>query len=121
MKMRFGDFGKTGDTTGSTVPIRRFNSNQSDTIKLDVQFYEGEFGRMTLIPHVFLPKRVDGTTDKVHLYIADMNYTEISMVRTPRHKELPDLGGGRNGFVDAMFVHSLLNPQAHGACYTSVA
>lgn len=122
MKMRMSDFGKTGDTTSTTVPLRRFNASQDDkTISLDVQFYEGDFGKLALIPHPFLPKRVDGVTDKVHMYLVDMDFVEINMVRNPRHVKLEDRGGGPNGFVDAIFVNSVLNPQAHGCIYTSVA
>ena len=121
-QLRVSDFGRCDESATSTrIPIRQFNSNKSDTMEVSVKFYNSDFGRIKLVPHVSLPKMSNGTSDFVHILGIDSEYTEINEVRAPRFKDLEDRGGGPNGFIDAIFVNNCLNPQAHGAIHATYA
>ncbi len=104
----FSNFARTGEVSSTTAPLRRFVGDQSTSeIKLDVQRYTGDWGTLTLIPHLDLPTKVFGL-------LLDMNQIKLRMVRNARFKELEDRGGGPNGFCDAIMAVGCENPTAHG-------
>jgi len=57
----------------------------------------------------------------VHGYLVDLDAVELNMVQGAQMGTLPDDGSGPRGYVDAIWVHSVLNPQRHGAFYYKTA
>jgi len=146
LKAAFSNFAYSqSNSTNSVMPLRRFNSDASTkTIMLDVTHYESDFGKLKLMPHFDLPNGSSsyatayaaasdnglGRTEaaqkmdaalavslKVYGYLIDLNATELNMVQAPVLQELANDGGGPRGYVDAIWVHSVLNPQRHGMFY----
>ena len=146
LKQAFSNYANyQSNSTNTVMPLRRFNTDASKkTIMLDVTAYESDFGKLKIHPHFYLPNGSSSyatvyaaTSDNglgraaadqkmdaalaasltVYGYLLNMDYTEINMVQAPMMGTLPEQGGGPRGYVDAIWVHSLLNPQAHGMFY----
>ena len=133
-----------GATTGThSVPLRRFTEDaKSKTITLDVTAYEGDFGTIKVMPDFDLnnastsyattyaatadnglgrtaaAQKMDAALlagTRIDWYLLNLDFLEVSMVQAPMMTTLPDNGGGPRAYVDAIFVHCVLNPQQHGA------
>lgn len=146
MKAAFSNYSYSQDNSSNAVmPLRRFNAQASDKqIMLDVTSYSGDFGTIKLHPHFDLPNGSGDYTDvynatsdngygrtagaqkmdaglaaalTVHGYLVDMDMVELNMVKAPTHTQLTNDGSGPRGYVNAIWVHCVLNPQAHGVIY----
>lgn len=105
---QFNNFLKTGDTTSTTVPLRRFTGDASaSNITLDVQTYVGPGGSITLVPHLSLPAKVFGL-------LQDMDYVKLRVARNARFVPLPEDGSGPRGFADIIFAPCDENPTTGG-------
>lgn len=143
LKAQFSNYANYQSNSSNTVmPLRRYNQNAGDkTIMLDVTAYHGDFGKLKLHPHFDLPNASSSyatvyaaTSDNgfgrtaaaqktdaalasslaVFGYLVNLDFTEINMVQAPQMGLLPDDGSGPRGYVDAIWVNCILNPQAHG-------
>jgi hypothetical protein len=99
---------RTGPVTATSAALRRFNFDGKDsTIKLDIQTYESDFGKLRIHTHFSLPTGV-------HALIVDMSAVKLRPVRPPTLKALEYRGGGHRRMIEYIYGLEVSNPQAHG-------
>jgi hypothetical protein len=117
LKRKFTEFTRysTG-TAGAGLSVRTFtNTAESKSIISVVNFFEGDFGTLSLVPSLFLAKDNASTTvQNVRGYVLDMNVVELRYGRRPRYQELEDMGGGPRGLVDTIVALAVGTPRGLG-------
>jgi hypothetical protein len=118
LRRRFSAF-QENITTGSTntLAAARYTTASQDERKYiaTVDVFEGDFGVLEIMPSLFLAKDQAVTAvSNARGYVLDMDDLSLDFNRKPGFKELPDLGGGPRGIVDAIFRLTLGNPLKHG-------
>ena len=91
----------------AATQIRTFSPQSGKKVSLAVDFFEGDFGSVALVPDNFVPAQTDG-------YVLDMDGIEIRYGKMPEVKELPDSGGGPIRMVEAVAALVVYNPLSHG-------
>ncbi len=91
----------------AATQIRTFSPQTGKKVTLAVDFFEGDFGTVALVPDNFMPSQTDG-------YVLDMDGIEIRYGKLPEVKELPDSGGGPIRMIEAVAALIVHNPLAHG-------
>ena len=91
----------------AATQVRTFSPQSGKKVTLAVDFFEGDFGSVALVPDNFMPEQTDG-------YVLDMDGIEIRYGKLPEVKELPDSGGGPIRMVEAGAALVVKNPLAHG-------
>ena len=91
----------------AATQVRTFSPQSGKKVTLAVDFFEGDFGSVALVPDNFMPAQTDG-------YVLDMDGIEIRYGKLPEVKELPDSGGGPIRMVEAVAALVVKNPLAHG-------
>ena len=91
----------------AATQIRTFSPQSGKKVSLAVDFFEGDFGSVALVPDNFMPAQTDG-------YVLDMDGIEIRYGKLPEVKELPDSGGGPIRMVEAVASLVVHNPLSHG-------
>ncbi len=91
----------------AATQIRTFSPQTGKKVTLAVDFFEGDFGTVALVPDNFMPAQTDG-------YVLDMDGIEIRYGKLPEVKELPDSGGGPIRMIEAVAALIVHNPLAHG-------
>ena len=87
--------------------VRFYNAQIADkTISTSVDILSGDYGNIELHLSAFLPTTKTG-------YIIDPEFIEMRTHTAPYFTELPDLGAGRRGIVEAIVALVPTNPQAH--------
>lgn len=85
---------KIGDTTSTTVPLRRFNTDMKNgEVVMEVRFYQTTFGRLRFHVHYFLPAGV-------HCLILNMDRMEMRPGYPIRVRELPYMGAGTRRIIE---------------------
>lgn len=116
LKRAFTNFIRT--QTGSTnvmSSVRTFNSNvENKKIVNTIDIYEGDFGVLSLHVSTYLANGAAAAVSAARGYVLDMDLVSIGFNRKPRMEELEDRGGGRRGFVDAIFGVAVANPSVLG-------
>lgn len=108
LKAVFSGWARTGVASTTSAPLRRFNFDGKDTVmKLDIQTYESDFGKLRLHTHFSLPANV-------HCLIVDMSAVKLRPVRPPTLKPLEYRGGGHRRMIEYIYGLEVSNPQAHG-------
>jgi len=94
-------------SSSTASAVRYYNANIADkTISTAVDIYSGDFGNIELHLSAFVPNTKTG-------YIIDPEFVEMRTHTAPNFTELPDLGAGRRGIVEAIVALVPTNPQAH--------
>jgi hypothetical protein len=119
LKRAFTGFTRYATTPGSAgdvgLSIRTFNTEMSSKkIIAAVNVFEGDFGSLRLVPSLFLRKDQNAQAQAGSGLVADMNKIEIRFAQRPAFRELPDLGGGPRGLIDAIASVTCLAPNAMG-------
>ncbi len=91
----------------AATQIRTFSPQSGKKVTLAVDFFEGDFGSVSLVPDNFMPAQTDG-------YVLDMDGIEIRYGKLPEVKELPDSGGGPIRMIEAVAALIVHNPLSHG-------
>lgn len=95
--------------------VRTFSSDvESKKIVNSIDIYEGDFGSLSLHVSTYLANGAAAAVSAARGYVCDMDLISIGFNRKPRMEELEDRGGGRRGFVDAIFGVAVANPQVLG-------
>jgi hypothetical protein len=117
LKRKFTEFTRfsTG-SAGAGLSVRTFtNSADSKSIISVVNFFEGDFGSLSLLPSLFLAKdNASADVQNARGYVLDMSMIELRYGRRPRYQELEDMGGGPRGLVDAIVALSVGTPKGLG-------
>lgn len=106
-----------------TTTMKSYMVTQEATqhqIDLDVTIYVGDFHTVTIIPDLFngLLDNADPTSttsqQKMRGYVIDPDLVGIGYMLPIESNEIPDLGGGRRGFVLAALTLMVKNPLGLG-------
>ena len=114
LKREISNFARQeGSTTALSFQVTQ--PAESKKITLSVNFYEGEFGNIAILPSVFL-NRTSGsaTVDADAGLLIDPEYVGIHMLKAESTSELENRGGGRRGFADLVAGLACYSPKAHG-------
>jgi len=121
MRNRISDLQLIDENASSgtaTIRARTVNKDQSDVmLKKKIDIVEGDHGTIRLHTSVWLGYTGNVRTPDVskgRLYILNMDDIMVRFKRVPGFKELPDLGGGPRGYVDAIAGLLVGNPLNHG-------
>jgi len=112
LKKRFSSYAAWVPAAVSTVPLRRFNQDASThTITNYVDVWQGDFGSVKLILSLFLAQNSGVANVKSGRgYLLDWDDIELRYNRQPGYNELPNMGGGPRGYVDAVAGLAVYNP-----------
>ena len=114
LKREISNFARQeGSTTALSFQVTQ--PAESKKITLSVNFYEGDFGNIAILPSVFL-NRTSGsaTVDADAGLLIDPEYVGIHMLKAESTSELENRGGGRRGFADLVAGLACYSPKAHG-------
>ncbi len=114
LKKEISDFARQeGSTTALSFQVTQ--PAESKKITLSVNFYEGDFGQVAILPSVFL-NRTSGsdTIDGDAGLLIDPEYVAIHTLKAESNSELENQGGGRRGFCDIIAGLAVHSPKAHG-------
>ena len=90
-------------------------SDYSKKITLTVNFYEGDFGNVAVIPTLWnLRTSGSDTVDGDAGLLIDPEYVAMHTLKAESATSLEDQGGGARGYVDVICALSCLSPKAHG-------
>ena len=107
VKNAVSDFSRYLPSRASNTPVRFYNQDvNSKMVSNVVDIYSGDYGNLELHLSAFLPNTRTG-------YIIDPEFVEVRTHTAPFFTELPDLGAGRRGIVEAIVALVPTNPQAH--------
>jgi hypothetical protein len=114
LKKEISDFARQeGSTTALSFQVTQ--PAESKKITLSVNFYEGDFGNVAIVPSVYL-NRTSGsdTIDGDAGLLIDPEYVAIHTLKAESNSELENQGGGRRGFCDIIAGLAVHSPKAHG-------
>lgn len=101
------DFIRYSPNKDSNTVVRQFNTSaESGKVTSTVDIYNGDYGTVELFTSAFVPTTKTG-------YLIDADYAELRSHTAPYYQDLPDLGGGPRGIVEAIVGLAVLNPLAH--------
>ena len=91
----------------AATQIRTFSPQNGKKVSMSVDFFEGDFGTVSLVPNNFIAEQQDG-------FVLDMSGIELRYGKLPEVKELPDSGGGPIRMIEAVAALVVHNPLSHG-------
>jgi hypothetical protein len=99
LKNGISNFSRALGSAGTTKTYQVTQPAESRKITLNVEEYEGDFGRLTLIPDLFLGYGASTTQTirDMRGYVIATDLYGIRYVTQPTHVDLPDEGGGERG------------------------
>lgn len=109
--------------SGTTAATQRYMVTQAATehqIDLNVTIYEGDFHTVTIVPDLFNGVADGGnpssttTAQKCRGYVIDPELVGIGYMFGMESNELPDFGGGRNGYIRSCVTLMVKNPLGLG-------
>jgi hypothetical protein len=113
LKKEISDFSRQAGGAGFAYQVTQ--PAESKTITLSVNFYEGDFGNVAIIPSTLL-NRTSGsaTIDGDAGLLIDPEYIGIHTLKAESNSELENQGGGRRGYCDVIAGLACMSPKAHG-------
>ena len=114
LKKEISDFARQeGSTTALSFQVTQ--PAESKKITLSVNFYEGDFGNVAIVPSTLLNRTSGSSTiDKDAGLLIDPEYVAIHTLKAESNSELENQGGGRRGFCDVIAGLAVHSPKAHG-------
>ena len=120
LKRAISNFQRATGTSGTTKTYMVTQDATEHQIDLNVTLYEGDFHTVTIVPDLF-NGIVDGadpstTTNqqKARGYVIDPDLVGIGYMFGMESNELPDFGGGRNGYIRSCVTLQVKNPLGLG-------
>jgi hypothetical protein len=116
VKSMFSSFAAWVPASVTTQAVRRYNADSSDgSIVNNIDFWQGDFGSVKLILSLFLAlDSAPGNIQNGRAYMINWDNVELRYGRTPMYTELPNMGGGPRGYVDAIAALAVFNPLGFG-------
>jgi len=120
LKRAISNFQRVTGATGTTKTYMVTQAADQHKIDLNVTVYEGDFHQVTIIPDLF-NGLLDGaqpssttSQQKARGYVINPDLVALSYMIGLESRELPDMGGGRRGFVTAALTLVCKNPKGLG-------
>ncbi len=120
LKRAISNFQRATGTSGTTKTYMVTQGATEHQIDLNVTLYEGDFHTVTIIPDLFngvLDGAAPSTTtsqQKARGYVIDPELVGIGYMFGMESNELPDFGGGRNGYIRSCVTLMVKNPLGLG-------
>lgn len=123
LKNLIANFAKSAVVSSTALDMRRQNMSLEDGTKnlVDgIDVYDSDFGRVRIVPSLFIGLangsnvKTQTTTQKFSGILLRRDLIEVAYLREIGAQELPDLGGGRRGFVDVLATLVVKNPLGLG-------
>lgn len=120
LKRAVSNFQRATGSSGTTKTYQVTQDAESNRIDLNVTIYEGDFHTVTIIPDLFngvtTGSSITAPTNqqKARGYVIDPALVGISYMIGMQAVELPNMGGGRRGFVNAALTLMVKNPKGLG-------
>lgn len=120
LKRAISNFQRSASVTGTVASYIVTQQATEHQIDLNVTLYEGDFHTVTIIPDLFnglLDGAAPSTTtnqQKARGYVIDPELVGIGTQFGLESQELPDFGGGRNGYIRSCIVLMVKNPLGLG-------
>ena len=113
LKQEISNFSRVSSTTLNTYQVTQ--TAESKKITLSVNLYDGDFGRVAIVPSTFV-NRTSGssTVDADAGLLVDPEYVSVFTLKAESRSELEDQGGGSRGYADLIAGTSVDSPKAHG-------
>lgn len=98
--------------TGATSGRFKVNDNNaSKTISMEVKTFNSSFGKLALVPSVFLNTDANGTFDNDAGLILDQSLLELKTMDPLHTVDLDDEGGGKRGYAKCIYSLSCKSPR----------
>lgn len=105
---------------GSNARYRVQENADSHEITMMVNVFESSFGRCEFMTDDFIKtSATTGLADDEAFLILNLDLWHIDMFDDLHSMDLPDLGGGPNGYAKAMFANVCDSPKGNGKIYNS--
>lgn len=120
LKRAISNFQRVTGSSGTTKTYQVTQDATEHQIDLNVTIYEGDFHHVTVIPDLFnglLDGAAPSTTtnqQKARGYVIDPELVGVGHMYGLESTELPDFGGGRNGYIRTSIVLMVKNPKGLG-------
>lgn len=120
LKRAVSNFQRATGASGTTKTYMVTQAATEHQIDLNVTLYEGDFHTVTIVPDLFnglLDGAAPGTTtnqQKARGYVIDPDLVGIGYMFGMESNELPDFGGGRNGYLRSCVTLMVKNPLGLG-------
>lgn len=120
LKAAISNFQRATGSTGTTKTYMVTQDADAHRIDLNVTIYEGDFNSVTIIPDLFnglADGAAPSTTTNQQLargYVVDTELVGLGYMFGIESQELPDFGGGRNGFIRTSICLMVKNPLGLG-------
>lgn len=120
LKRAISNFQRSTGTSGTTKTYQVTQGATEHQIDLNVTLYEGDFHTVTVVPDLFngvLDGAAPSTTtnqQKARGYVIDPDLVGIGYMFGMESNELPDFGGGRNGYIRSCVTLMVKNPLGLG-------
>ncbi len=113
LKKEISDFSRQAGGAGFAYQVTQ--PAESKKITLSVNFYEGDFGNVAILPSTLLNRTSGSSTiDGDAGLLIDPDYVAIHTLKAESNSELENQGGGRRGFCDVIAGLAVHSPKAHG-------
>lgn len=120
LKRAISNFQRATGSAGQTKTYMVTQNADEHQIDLNVTLYEGDFHTVTVVPDLFngvLDGAAPSTTtnqQKARGYVIDPDLVGIGYMFGMESNELPDFGGGRNGYIRSCVTLMVRNPLGLG-------
>lgn len=120
LKRAVSNFQRAANASGTIASYQVTQDATQHQIDLNVTIYEGDFHSVTIIPDLFngLADGANPSTttnqQKARGYVIDPELVGIGTQFGLESQELPDFGGGRNGYIRSCVVLMVKNPLGLG-------
>lgn len=105
---------------GSNARYRVQEMADEHEISMMVNVFESSFGRCEFVCDDFIKtSATTGAADDEAFLVLNMDLMHIDMFDDLHSMELPDYGGGPNGYGKCMFANMCDSPKGHGKIYNS--
>ena len=96
--------------------VRQYRGEVAEkAFTMAIDLYEGDYGTVEVIPDLWVGATTGGGAPNMnHGALIDMEFAELRTHTAPFFRELPDLGGGPRGIIQAIVSLCITNPLAHG-------
>ena len=101
----------TGATSATTGRFKVNDNNSSKTISMEVKTFNSSFGKLALIPSVFLNTDANGTFDDDAGLILDQSLLELQTMDSLHTVDMTDEGGGKRGYCKAIYSLCCKSPR----------
>ena len=113
LKKEISNFSRQLAATNGTYVVNQ--DAESKKITLTVSLYEGDFGRVSVVPTLWnLRTSGSDTVDGDAGLLIDPEYVGMHSLKAESSNELEDQGGGRRGMVSLIAGLACYSPKAHG-------